>query len=266
MKKELEEKVQTLVKSLYNKAKKAKDPVEDTLDGNMVQESKGVNTAEAGMALSEKKRVKKSDCGCGGKDECSCECDKDREETDDMEKTEAFVKSLMDNFQKISDAYLQKAAKMNKMGGPSLGSAISAGVQGSGSTPQGGIDAALGGATPPPAPAEPLGQSEKKGLKKQQHPKTMHPSANQVSKETIDYVRNLPSQKVKAKRAERERIRNKAKKKALKQKDKLESQGREAKFDPMNLSEDDRCWEGYEPTPGKKAYAKGSCQKKGKKS
>jgi hypothetical protein len=25
----------------------------------------------------------------------------------------------------------------------------------------------------------------------------------------------------------------------------------------------DRCWEGYEPTPGKKPYTKGSCKKKG---
>lgn len=24
-----------------------------------------------------------------------------------------------------------------------------------------------------------------------------------------------------------------------------------------------RCWPGYEPTPGKKPYAKGSCKKKG---
>lgn len=23
-----------------------------------------------------------------------------------------------------------------------------------------------------------------------------------------------------------------------------------------------RCWKGYEPTPGKKAYSKGSCRKK----
>lgn len=28
---------------------------------------------------------------------------------------------------------------------------------------------------------------------------------------------------------------------------------------------DKRCWEGYEPTPGKKAYSKGSCQKKSEK-
>lgn len=28
----------------------------------------------------------------------------------------------------------------------------------------------------------------------------------------------------------------------------------------------ERCWSGYEPTPGKKAYSKGSCQPKGKKS
>ena len=27
----------------------------------------------------------------------------------------------------------------------------------------------------------------------------------------------------------------------------------------------ERCWKGYEPTPGKKAYSKGSCKPKGKK-
>jgi len=26
-----------------------------------------------------------------------------------------------------------------------------------------------------------------------------------------------------------------------------------------------RCWPGYEPTPGKKAYSKGSCRRKKKK-
>lgn len=29
--------------------------------------------------------------------------------------------------------------------------------------------------------------------------------------------------------------------------------------------EENRCWDGYEPTPGKKAYSKGSCKKKLKK-
>jgi len=27
----------------------------------------------------------------------------------------------------------------------------------------------------------------------------------------------------------------------------------------------ERCWKGYEPTPGKKAYSKGSCKLKGRK-
>lgn len=28
------------------------------------------------------------------------------------------------------------------------------------------------------------------------------------------------------------------------------------------LKENNRCWAGYEPVPGKKAYSKGSCRKK----
>lgn len=31
------------------------------------------------------------------------------------------------------------------------------------------------------------------------------------------------------------------------------------------LGEDNRCWTGYEPVPGKKAYEKGSCRKIGSK-
>lgn len=30
-------------------------------------------------------------------------------------------------------------------------------------------------------------------------------------------------------------------------------------------AKESRCWEGYEPTPGKKSYSKGSCQKKSEK-
>ena len=46
----------------------------------------------------------------------------------------------------------------------------------------------------------------------------------------------------------------------LKKKKELEKQ-REARRRKVN----ERCWKGYEPTPGKKPYEKGSCQKKGSK-
>lgn len=31
---------------------------------------------------------------------------------------------------------------------------------------------------------------------------------------------------------------------------------------PKAVKKKTRCWRGYEPTPGKKAYSKGSCRKK----
>jgi len=32
-------------------------------------------------------------------------------------------------------------------------------------------------------------------------------------------------------------------------------------FSTMTQPKKTRCWKGYEPTPGKKAYSKGSCRK-----
>ena len=51
----------------------------------------------------------------------------------------------------------------------------------------------------------------------------------------------------------------------LKKKKELEKK-RESRRKKAKLKEgdDDRCWDGYEPTPGKKAYEKGSCQKERK--
>lgn len=41
--------------------------------------------------------------------------------------------------------------------------------------------------------------------------------------------------------------------------------GRSSILNKNKKSSENRCWEGYEPTPGKKPYAKGSCQKKSEK-
>lgn len=41
--------------------------------------------------------------------------------------------------------------------------------------------------------------------------------------------------------------------------------GRSSILNKNKKSTESRCWEGYEPTPGKKAYTKGSCQKKSQK-
>ena len=45
------------------------------------------------------------------------------------------------------------------------------------------------------------------------------------------------------------------------------SKGVKIRKSPLNMvgigvSRNSRCWEGYEPTPGVKPYAKGSCRKK----
>ena len=104
MNKELKNKVDNLVKSMQKSVKKVKEKnaIEDVLDANNVAEmspdSIAVGSTSAMNKSKKKKKIPKADC----------HCDEDVAEPGGFEKAEDFVKSMIDNFQKISSAYLEK--------------------------------------------------------------------------------------------------------------------------------------------------------------
>ena len=83
-----------------------KNAIDDVLDPNNRAEmsDKSVPTGAAKvMHMSEKEE----DCNCKGESKKDCEC----EEAAPMDKAEEIVKSIINNFKKISDIYLEKQEK-----------------------------------------------------------------------------------------------------------------------------------------------------------
>lgn len=169
---------------------------------------------------------KNKDEECECEDKKKCECEEAAPlEKPGMHKSEKVARDILDNFKAISDVYLKKSA----------------------------------------------GE------------KTLHPSTNQASQEAINYVKEQRasnqqkraatdrkkkqiSEQLDLRNKKRQEIKDKRVKERQKNADELRNVGIEPKFDPMEANEDkDRCWDGYEPTPGKKAYSKGSCRKKSEK-
>lgn len=104
MDKELKKEVEKLSKYMKERLQSLKksNPVKDVLDNNRIAEMKEDSLAPdvSGVMNKSKKKKKTS------KEKCCCE--QAMEEENNMEKTEKFVKKILDNFEKISKTYLEK--------------------------------------------------------------------------------------------------------------------------------------------------------------
>jgi|VirMetMinimDraft_7_1064189.scaffolds.fasta_scaffold01061_18 hypothetical protein len=112
MNKELEEKANKLLKSLYKSVKKVskKNAIDDVLDSNNVAEmspdSEPADTA--GVMAKNKDKKDKKECDCD-----SCACASPDEEVD-IQKGEKFIGNIMENFKMISELYLEKKEMLEK--------------------------------------------------------------------------------------------------------------------------------------------------------
>ena len=93
MKKELKNKIDTLVQSMYKSAKKS-NAVKDVLDSDNIAEMDVDEVSVGSTNAMNKSKIKKK------KDEC--------EGPGEIEKTEVFIKGMIKNFKIISDAYMTK--------------------------------------------------------------------------------------------------------------------------------------------------------------
>jgi len=109
MNKELEEKANKLLKSLYKSVKKVskKNAIDDVLDSNNVAEMSPDSVAADTANVMAKNKGKKA-CDCD-----SCECEGPEEEID-VQKSEQFIGNIMENFKMISDIYLEKKEVLEK--------------------------------------------------------------------------------------------------------------------------------------------------------
>jgi len=108
MNKELEEKANKLLKSLYKSVKKVskKNAIDDVLDSNNVAEMSPDSVQADTTSVMAKGKTKKLE-KCKDKKDCDCECDGPEEEID-VQKSEQFIGDIMENFKMISDIYLEK--------------------------------------------------------------------------------------------------------------------------------------------------------------
>lgn len=90
-----------LLKEMKKAVKKVrkKNAIDDVLDSDRVAEMSDTPSGTEGVM-----RKKKEDCNCKGESKEDCEC----EEAAPMDKAEEIVKSIINNFKKISDIYLEK--------------------------------------------------------------------------------------------------------------------------------------------------------------
>jgi hypothetical protein len=99
----LKDRADKLIKSMY-KAVMEKSVPKDVFDSDKIA---NVNPDEVAVgASSAMKKKKDEDCDC--KDKNDCECEDIAPVDDEMEKREKFVKSVMDSFKAVSNAYLKK--------------------------------------------------------------------------------------------------------------------------------------------------------------
>lgn len=179
-----------------------KNAVEDVLDSDRHAEMSPDSIPSAGGSVMEKK---KKDCNCKRESEEDCEC----EETAPMDKTEEVVKSIMDNFKRISDAYLAK--KENRC---------------------------WEGYEPTPG-KKPYSEGSCQKKNETGDEPTLHPGKGQVSSETQKKVQNIIDVNKKLNERDKQRKERKAKrvKEAQAHAEKLKQQGIKPKFDPMAASE-----------------------------
>ena len=79
------------------------------------------------------------------------------------------------------------------------------------------------------------------------------PELRKLARKYCGYKERTPSEKKVEKYAKDENV--------FLKKDELEAAGALLDLKGTGVNKDDRCWKGYEPTPGKEPYSKGSCQK-----
>lgn len=95
-----------ILKEMKNAVKKVreKNAVDDVLDADTTAEMSSDSVPSSKQGVMSKKD---EDCNCKGEEGCEC---------DDapMDKAEIVVKSIIDNFRKISDAYMAKKEKKDK--------------------------------------------------------------------------------------------------------------------------------------------------------
>lgn len=193
-----------ILKSMKKAIKKVKEKnaIEDVLDSDRYAEMSSDSIPASRGGVMEKK---KEDCNCKGESEEDCEC----EEAAPMDKAEEVVKSIMNNFKKISDAYLAKKEGR-----------------------------CWEGYEPTPGKkAYSEGSCQKKNETGDEP--TLHPGKGQVSSQVQQKVKDIQSANiaVREKRQKRDAIKQKRVKQAQQHAEKLKQQGIEPKFDPMAASE-----------------------------
>lgn len=223
------------MKKAINQVRK-KNAIDDVLDPNNRAEmsDKSVPTGAAKvMHMSEKEK----DCNCKGESKKDCEC----EEAAPMDKAEEIVKSIINNFKKISDIYLEKTEETKKTVSDDHGRYSG----------------------PDRRKRSFMTSLKRKSPNDRKNPKdgpSLEQRSQQRRRSSDSLPKNAPNfEKIKQKQAEA-----KEKEKAAKLKQMHENiKAAGLPEAPKGLAQaENRCWEGYEPTPGKKAYTKGSCQKK----
>lgn len=186
------------MKDAINKVRK-KNAIDDVLDSNNMAEMSSDSLPSSKQGTMSKKD---EDCNCKGEKDCEC---------DDipMDKAEQVVKSIINNFKKISDAYLAKKEGR-----------------------------CWEGYEPTPGKkAYSEGSCQKKNEISDEP--TMHPGKGQVSTDTQKKVKNIIdiNQKLREKNKIREKNKAKRVKTAQETAKKLKDVGIEPKFDPMAASE-----------------------------
>ena len=217
-----------------------KNAIDDVLDPNNRAEMSD-KSVPTGAAKVMHKEEKEEDCNCKGESKKDCEC----EEAAPMDKAEEIVKSIINNFKKICDIYLEKQEKTvsddhGRYSGPDRRK-----------------------------------RSFMTSLKRKS-PNNRKIKSKKVIEEKRSKLRRRKSDKLPKNAPDFKKIKQKQAEAKQKQAE-AEAEAKAAKLKqmhenikaaglpeaPKDLAQaENRCWEGYEPTPGKKAYTEGSCQKK----
>lgn len=243
----LKNRVQKLVKAMKSKVRH-KNAVEDVLDANRIAEM-GHDSIPPNKTPAV---LNKDDDECDCKDKDKCECDEIAPCDDEIEKAEKFVKSVLKNFKVISDAYIQKLEK-GRM-------ATDAEKRQLGYDKQAVVwrkkQKEIKGTKLDYDHPQFDGEKTKGGLSEKKRNKFKENFLERMASSEMAKKQGVPKG---ADPATHERCVKKVKKKGH---DKSSAYAICNEAGAGMGKAENRCWEGYEPTPGKEPYSKGSCQKK----
>jgi hypothetical protein len=292
MDKHIQERIAKLKKSLYKNIQKAskKDVINDVLDSNNIAEISPDSISPDKSSVV--KKNKDEECKCEKKSECECE-EAAPLEKPGMHKSEQIAREILDNFKTISEVYLRKGGlfgeEYNKKDGTQMipnkqkleiknkadedkhkkelfnqwqedssefdkNSNVSksevmakAKVDQYEKDAEGRAQARKERGNPPPKSG--VTSDDPRAFKPHKKEKGI---GGRSKRKLVD--------EPKAREAYQKKL--KAKKKP---KEEQTETYQEEKMAASEGDNKDRCWEGYEPTPGKKPYSEGSCQKKSEK-